>query len=285
MSEDCLQLFADVVARSGLVPPPVVIPDGRIHRFSSSGRTGDHAGWYVLHSKPIFAGAYGCWRNGLCATWRIEKDLTPEESEALLAAMRSMRDAKRAEDARLRGIAVRKAREILRASRPASHHPYLEQKRIRAHGARLYQGSLVIPLRIGNELHSLQFISSAGEKKFLFGGRVSGCYFAMRGEGPLCVVEGFATGAAIAESMGTPVAVAFSAQNLAHAARELRARFRGEILICGDRDARGEWEGREAASAIGATLILPDREGTDFNDIFVEGGVWGVRNAFKAVRP
>lgn len=278
-------MFADVVARSGLAPPPVVIPDGRIHRFSSSGRAGDMAGWYVLHSEPIFVGAYGCWRNGLSATWRIEKDLTAEEQEALCAAIRSMRDAKRAEDQRLRGIAVRRAREIWRDAMPASHHPYLEKKRIRAHGARLYQGSLVIPLRIGTELHSLQFISSAGEKKFLFGGRVSGCYFAIRGEGPLCVVEGFATGSAIAESMGTHVGVAFSAQNLAHAARELRARFRGEILICGYRDARGEWGGREAASAIGATLILPDREGKDFNDIFVEGGALGVRHAFKAVRP
>ncbi len=278
-------MFADVVARSGLAPPPVVIPDGRIHRFSSSGRAGDDAGWYVLHSKPIFVGAYGCWRSGLTATWRIEKDLTAEEQEALCAAIRSMRDAKRAEDQRIRRIAVRKAREILRASTPASHHPYLEKKRIRAFGARLYREHLVIPLRIGNELHSLQFISPLGEKKFLFGGKVSGCYFAIRGEGPLCVVEGFATGASIAQAMGTPVAVAFSAQNLAHAARELRARFRGEILICGDRDERGEWGGREAASAIGATLILPDREGKDFNDLVVEGGALGVRHAFKAVRP
>jgi putative DNA primase/helicase len=53
-------------------------------------------------------------------------------------------------------------------------------------------------VRDGAELHSLQFIEGNGEKRFLTGGRVSGCYFAIGNpnEGKaLCIAEGYATGA------------------------------------------------------------------------------------------
>ena len=66
-----------------------------------------------------------------------------------------------------------------------------DARAIKAHGARLHGGALVIPMRNGNELHSLQF-SADGEKRFLTGGRVAGCYYDRQSERRvgLCIRRG-----------------------------------------------------------------------------------------------
>jgi putative DNA primase/helicase len=77
---------------------------------------------------------------------------------------------------------------------PAINHRYLELKAINPHGARLHKGLLVIPMRDDSgAVCSLQFIDSVGEKKYLTGGRVRGCFFVTgKPDGVLCIVEGFA---------------------------------------------------------------------------------------------
>ena len=81
-------------------------------------------------------------------------------------------------------------------------------------------------MRDAAALHSLQFISREGDKRFLIGGRVSGCYFPIgKPDGALCIAEGYATGASIHEATGTAVAVAFNAGNLLPVASALRAKF------------------------------------------------------------
>jgi putative DNA primase/helicase len=93
---------------------------------------------------------------------------------------------------------------------------------------RLHNGALVIPLRDGNNLHSLQFIDADGQKRFLTDGRVAGSYFAIgdpKGAAALCIAEGYATGATIFEATNYPVAVAFNAGNLEPVARALRAKI------------------------------------------------------------
>jgi len=54
------------------------------------------------------------------------------------------------------------------------------RKGVKALGdVREYRGALVVPLRdINGELQSLQFISAEGEKRFLSGGQMAGCFFA-----------------------------------------------------------------------------------------------------------
>jgi hypothetical protein len=93
---------------------------------------------------------------------------------------------------------------------------------------------LVIPLRDGAALHSLQFIDAEGGKRFLTGGRVAGCYFSIgnpTSATALCIAEGFATSATIHEATGCQVAVAFNAGNLEPVARALRAKFPDVALI------------------------------------------------------
>ena len=61
--------FRSEILKAGLTSPNEIIDDGRIHRFSSNGKTSDNAGWYVLFTDGIAAGAFGCWREGVNIKW------------------------------------------------------------------------------------------------------------------------------------------------------------------------------------------------------------------------
>ena len=62
--------FRAAMLSAGLTPPDLINPDGKLHRFASNGKPTDDAGWYVLHTEPVLAGAFGDWRSGLSLTWR-----------------------------------------------------------------------------------------------------------------------------------------------------------------------------------------------------------------------
>ena len=64
----------------------------RDHRFSSSGKRADDAGWYVLHSDTIPAGMFGDWRTGIKENWRadIGRALSPAEESAHRAKLKAM---------------------------------------------------------------------------------------------------------------------------------------------------------------------------------------------------
>jgi phage/plasmid primase-like uncharacterized protein len=61
--------FRAAIEAAGLRPPADLKADGRLHRFSTSPRPADDAGWYVLHPDAPTAGAFGDWRTGLSQTW------------------------------------------------------------------------------------------------------------------------------------------------------------------------------------------------------------------------
>src|SRR5579883_338094 len=67
---ESIEAFRAAIERAGLAPPLDLKADGRLHRFSTSHRPADDAGWYVLHPDPPPAGAFGDWRTGLSQTWR-----------------------------------------------------------------------------------------------------------------------------------------------------------------------------------------------------------------------
>jgi len=191
--------------------------------------------------------------------------------------------------------AAEKAASIWNAATTANDdHPYLVRKGIKANGARLHQGVLVIPVRSGSELHSLQFIAEDGSKRFLSGGRISGRYFsigAIQGVDALCIAEGFATGATIHQATGYPVAVAFNAGNLEPVAKAMRQKLPGlPIIICADDDADTEGNPgiskvNHAALAIGTKVAVPNFGDqrpagvTDFNDMAARLGLETVAKA------
>lgn len=292
---DAPSQFREVIRAAGLTPPDVIKADGTFHRFASNGKKADDAGWYLLHGDGIPAGSFGDWRTGFSQTWRadIGRALTLVEEAEYRIKLEAMRREREAEEAKRKAEAKVKAAAIWQQSEPApDDHPYLVHKRINANGARLYKGALLIPMRDGDELHSLQFINADSDKRFLTGGLVAGCYFGIGSPTNalvLCIAEGFATGASIHEATGYPVAVAFNAANLEPVAKAMRDKSPNLVLIlCADDDYRTEsnpglTKATEAARAVGALLVIPDfgnnrpDTATDFNDMATLLGIEAVR--------
>jgi putative DNA primase/helicase len=206
-----------------------------------------------------------------------------------------MRRERDATIARERAEAASKAGVIWKAAKPApADHAYLQAKGIKPYGARLHGDALVIPMRDGGQIHSMQFIGPDGGKRFLTGGRVTGCYFSIgnpKGTAALCIAEGFATGATIHEATGYPVAVAFNAGNLGAVAKAMRAKFADlRLILCGDFDksSTGQAAATDAARAVGGLVALPDftpdelagdRPPSDFNDLAALHGLEAVERA------
>jgi len=285
-----VESFADAIRAAGLGEPDI-IGDGRIHRFRADGRPGAGAEWYVFHLDRLPAGAFGSWRLGITETWsaKAQADMTAAERAdfaAMLAKAQAERDAERN---RQHEEAARRAASIWSRAAPApDSHPYLLKKGVRAHGTRLDRfGNLIIPASDGQRLTTLQFIASDGGKKFLTGGRISGCWYAIPAEadGPILIGEGFATVASLVEETGAPGIVAFNAGNLLPVARAIRRlNPHAELIICGDDDQwtegnPGRTKARAAALDVGAKLLLPDFTGfdlstrpTDWNDWYRQRG-------------
>ena len=260
---------------AGLAPAKALdlVPDGKLRRYRVEGdKAGSTNGWYVLHSHPILAGAFGSWKTGESHNWHEAgaKPLTPEERAAMQRHMQAAQAARVIEQDRVHGEARAKAERLWRTARPATNaHPYLERKRINAIGIRRLRDMLLIPARdAAGVLHTLQFIGADGAKRFLTGGRIAGCYFAMgRPADSLLLCEGYATGATLHQATGCAVAVAFNCGNLPAVARALRAKFPAlRIVVCADDDSRtpgnpGLTRAREAARAVGGFVAVPRFEG------------------------
>ncbi len=267
---DYLYQFRQAIEASGLPTPADIHDDAKLHRFSTNGKRGDDSGWYVLHSDGIPAGSFGCWRSGLQLTWcaKSDDDLTNTERQEIRGRVKAMQRQREAEQARVHEQAMNTAAERLAQSQPVAEYPYLTNKGIKPHGVKALDGRLVIPVRdSAGTLRSLQTIGPDGDKRFLAGGKVSGCYFSIgntNGATALCIAEGFATGATIHEATGLPVAVAFNAGNLLPVAKAMREKFPSlRLILCADDDAEtpgnpGLTKATEAARAVGGLVAIPD---------------------------
>jgi phage/plasmid primase-like uncharacterized protein len=282
---------------SGITPPVEVIDDGKIHRFSTNERNENKDGWYVLHGDGIPAGEYGCWRTLIQSKWKADlgRPYSPDELQALKERTELISKQREAdfEDKAIK--AADNANKIWSEATLASQHPYLNKKGIQPYIARESEGKLVIPLFKNGKIASLQFINQEGKKRFLQDGKVSGSYCII-GEiantAPICICEGYATGASIYEATSIPVVIAFNAGNLLKVAQNIRELYPNhEVIIAGDDD----WESEknvgkiaaiEAAECVKAKLILPtfseprQSNQTDFNDMTRDQGLFVVGVAF-----
>jgi putative DNA primase/helicase len=244
------------------------------------------------------AGAFGCWKRGIKEKWCDSKaERSDAENKSLRARWQEAeRDRKRLETT-VREKARATAQSILSRSIAVHSHDYLTSKRVRSIGnVRESHGALVLELRdTEGELHSLQFISANGSKRFLAGGRVAGCGFTLfeDPELPLVICEGYATGATIHEATGFAVVAAISAGNLYAVTKAYRAKWpQREILVAGDNDAfthgnPGLTKATEAAKAVAAKLAVPrfadaSTRPTDFNDLAALEGLGEVSRQIDA---
>ncbi len=299
---DPIEQFRLAIAAAGLEAPDMILADGSIHRFSTNGRQGDDSGWYVLHPDGLPAGAFGCWREGITSTWcsKADPDMTAAEREAHRQRVKAMQAQRDAEQAARHQSAAADAAQRWQAATPCTGHPYLTAKGVRGHGVRVDPaGALIVPMRdAAGTLHSLHTIASDGDKRFLSGGRVKGCYHSIGkpSDGALIVCEGYATGASIHEATGQAVAVAFNAGNLEAVALALRAKYPAvRLIVAADDDVHtdgnpGVTKAKAAARAVGALLAVPDfganrlDGATDFNDLHQNAGAEAVRRCIEAAQ-
>lgn len=293
------QQFLDAIAGAGYEAPTKLIADGELHRFSSNGKPNDDSGWYVCHGDYLPAGSFGCWRDGQTHTWRadIGRDYSSDEQLFMRERMEAQRQKREAEKEARQKEAKLRARNTWSVASKAGVHGYLTRKGVQAHGIKRQGAELVIPMRQGNEITSLQFITAEGDKRFLSGGKVQGSYFSIGnpdGAPALCVCEGFATGASIYEATGLPVAVAFNAGNLLPVAETMRSVFPAlQIVICADDDYLTEGntgiaKANEAARKVGGRVAVPQfgekrpDKATDFNDLALHLGNEAVKACIDA---
>jgi len=294
--------FSDAMQSAGLNPPESIIADGNIHRFSSNGKRGDEAGWFVLFNDGIPAGSFGDWRTGFSQTWRADmgRKLTDAETKAHRERVEAMRKQREAEEIKGHEDAAIKAAEILKAAQPApTNFPYLVKKGIKPNSAKFHDGLLVLPMRdTSSKLWNVERISpDGGNKKGLFQGKRTGCYFSIgsiKNAPCLCIAEGFATGASIHEATGYPVAVTFNAGNLGPVAKAMRDKFPNlPLILCADDDYLTEGnpgltKATEAARRVGGLLAMPDfgadrpEKATDFNDMHQHCGLEAVERAIAS---
>ena len=261
----------DAMAAAGLAPakPIDLHPDGKIHRYRVTGdKGGSLNGWYVQHAAAVNFGWFGTWKTDESHTWRedINKPLTPAERADITRRTRAMWQAQAIERKAVQAAAQAKALRMWRMARPATHaHPYLAKKSVNSYGLRQLREMLLVPARDhAGVLHTLQFILPDGSKRFLTGGRISGCYCAIGRVGDtLLLAEGFATAATLHQATGHAAAVCFSCGNLLAVARALRGKFpQLRLVLCADNDAHtpgnpGLTKAREAARAVGGLLAVP----------------------------
>lgn len=262
--------FLAALAAAGLEPvKPLDLPEGKLVRFRVRGdKSGSRNGWAVLNRLPVAAGAFGSWRTGEQHTWRADapQDLSPAERAEQRRKLQAAQQARAEEEARVRAAAAARAVKLWGSARPATNaHPYLQAKGVHAYGLRAVRDQLIVPARdIDGRLHTLQFIGPDGGKRFLTGGRISGCYFAIgRPRDVLLLAEGYATGATLYQATGNAVAVCFNCGNLLPVARALRAKFPAlRLVVCADNDTGtpgnpGLTAARAAARAVGGCVAVP----------------------------
>lgn len=202
-----------------------------------------------------------------------------------------------AEIAKQRAGTAAKAAAIWRASRPASpENPYLARKQVspvatlreidagaaaailgylpKSNGESLAGVLLVIPVKVGAALSTLELVDGDGRKAALAGrGTKTGGYWAAQplpaGDGAgltLLIGEGVATVLSGKESTGHPAVAALSASNLLKVARAMRERLPAAtlILLADLVKATGAPDPHaiEAAQSVGGKLAVPDF-GTD----------------------
>lgn len=278
--------FDQAIRAAGLLAREVVA-DGRIRRCATDGKPHKRNGWFVLH--PDGHGAWGDWTTGTGAplgTWRDAEAANRPIDPQVAVRMRAQRD----EERQRRVLAVRKAREFWAQSTPfVGLHPYLHRKGLSTLGCaglRMNQGVLVVPVRIGQQLISVQTISVDGEKLFWPGAPVkAGCHVLLRPNSAVtAIVEGLATGLAVFQSVPqASVVVAFDAGNLLPVVQAIRPA--GSVVIAGDNDWKtqakrgfnpGIDKATNAAELIGAGVAYPDDiEGSDWADALKEYGAAG----------
>lgn len=282
--------------------------DGAYHRFD---RNGPLTGYFrgrelTFQDQKVSAIVCGDFKGG--EFYQYTTPLTSptlETQSKLQSVFATMREEEAADRAAMQERVALECQAFFSDCIPQGDSPYLTRKGFKRglYGARLdpdYPTTLIIPARdVHGKLWTYQRIlaekmSSGLDKVMCRGGRAQGSFFVfgtLKNQEKIYVCEGFATGLSIHHALSLPVACAFSAGNLSHVSRALRAVYPSATLVlCADNDAftfredkvtpwnPGLEKAQAACSAVSGLLALPhfrnlDSKPTDFNDLHILEGL------------
>lgn len=300
--------FLQALQGAGLIVEDLPVMDGQIHRVPvENGKPGAKDGAYCGYMDGRPNGWLQNHKAGAKEKWVATGQVLSEQEKDALKANAANHLAERDRELQEKQSHARKrAYARWMNAQEATEHPYLTAKKIEGFGVKQDQnGNLLVPgfdLQTGR-LQTLQRISPQGDKRFEADCPKSGavCLIPPKEQtanhnGEILIAEGYATGASLYQATGLPVAVAFDANNLLDAARNIRAKFPNiGITICADDDHNnklgvnvGFEKAEEAALAVGGKVITPhlsrdekEKGLTDFNDLHRSRGREAVARSFQ----
>lgn len=315
MVEEIIRDFCDTLAAYGApVSSADIIADDARHRVAST--LDKKRQKTVTYQLKVVDGEFGVgwfhsFKHGVSAGQTITyiskqpRRLTPEERLAWKERAAIQKELQRARAnhklAVQKRAAMRLKSVVFNYPLADSAHPYLERKKVAAHGLRYRQkdGALLVPVyKTDGLIWSVQKVYDNG-KYFLSGASIEGGYYPIttpaEDKHTLIICEGFATGATLREVTGLPVVVAFNAGNMLSAAVALRKRYPdARFILAADNDRYrkdgniGIEKATIAAKEVGGVVVVPDfpaedANGTDWNDYVIAHGDSQLRDKMQAV--
>lgn len=259
-------------------------------------------------SQNYASGCYKDFKNDRSGTWSVHFNRGQSSSGLRKGKVEQRRalDRMKQETIAIQKAAAKRAYAIYENAKTPVNSLYLEDGKVEHHEFFRQSGrQLVAPIQnIGGAITSLQFINEKGEKRFLKGGEINGCFGLLGGDFMkalstaelLAIAEGGRTAASIHQATGLPVAVGYSAGNLQAVALAIKQKYPAiKLIICADDDFEtpgnpGLTKAHGAAAAVDANVVKPDfssngGKGTDFNDLAVSEGLEAVREVFERLVP
>lgn len=196
--------------------------------------------------------------------WRPEEPVKINREE-----MRAKTEARLLEQKKKQEVAAKKAAWMMHNAKLGSH-PYLLSKGFPEGKGYIFEGSLLVPMRVGNALVGLQVISQDGGKKFLYGQRTKGAELVCDNKGRHILCEGYATALSVRRAlmqnkMRYTIHVCFSAANMV----EIALRHKDSFIIA-DNDASET--GLRAAKKTKRPYWMSPNTGEDANDFEMRCG-------------
>jgi putative DNA primase/helicase len=276
------------------IPVEKFILDGSLQRFPRNGSrdSGWFIGWlynYLKRDGQYAIAEFGDWRTGESHLF-VPTSIGSAEKKLAKDTIENAKKKIAAEKAILQRQAADKARKRFDAASTDGTTPYIERKQLNGlYGARIAGDNVVVPMRtIDGEIVGTQRITPDGGKWFEKGGRVDEAFHLIGSlEKDILVCEGFATGCSLHMATRRSVAIAFNAGNLLKVASIIRQHYPDiKMIICGDDDRTkepntGREKAQKAASIAMASVVFPECQGTDFNDLHCERGLQAVRDQLK----
>lgn len=263
--------FDQFLAACGLAPKSITA--GKWQRCPTVTKPRKKNGSYKLSDDGQIGWAIDYAVHSEHQVWRAEGETEIKIDRAAIAR-RAAEERRMAEKATAEAIAHYRASNPLNGS-----HPYLADKGLAIDGCGGLRvnnnGSLIVPMFIGEKLTSIQSITPDGAKRFWPGAHTGGAWYQI-GDNSLftVIVEGLATGLRVYQAIkNCRVVVAFNAGNLMKVAQTLPKQ--GLAVVAADNDHEtakkiginpGLEKAKEVADCIGVGFAYPDCVGTDWDD-------------------